>query len=491
MADVQVAARMPSPSSVVLSRDSGDDAAAPLVVDVDSALARQDPLWEALFQLVLHRPRAIPGLLRAALRGRAEFREFSLLEAENLPDALPLVGSVLELITNARKQNREVVFASSADERYASRLAERLSANLKPEGLAPVLCAPAALHVIRERFPVYDYVGSSRSDLPLWTEARQIFVVGRGAVSLSRVRRVRPDLVLLEDVRHPWHAWIRAMRPHQWAKNLLLVLPALAAHLAWTPSAALMLIAGFLAFSFTASAIYVVNDLVDLPHDRVHATKRARPIAAGELSIPGALLLASGLVVAAALVATQLPAGFQAVLAIYLVLTTAYSFALKKEVVLDVICLACLYALRVVAGGELLGISLSRWFLAFSIFVFFSLALIKRVVELHTQNAVDRTVPGRGYSPGDLPVLIALGAAAVGASSLVYCLYIMSPDVILYYTHPDLLWFGLLILLYWQARAWLLAARATMDQDPVVFALRDRASYVTLAAFLFTVWLAA
>lgn len=290
----------------------------------------------------------------------------------------------------------------------------------------------------------------------------------------------------------PVLAWLREIRPHQWAKNLLIFLPAVAAHLQWDREQVTDLLAGFVAFSFLASAVYVVNDLVDLPNDRQHATKRHRPIAAGLISRTQAIIGALLLVGVSVLAALQLPQRFQLTLLVYLVITTAYSFALKRRVLLDVICLAGLYTIRVVAGSTLVDAPLSQWFLAFSIFFFFALALVKRVAELRPLVAEPaQSVAGRGYAAPDLPMLTSLGTGASMASALVYCLYITSTEVTRLYHHPKVLWMGLPLFLYWIARVWLLTARGKMNEDPVVFALRDRMSYLIALGFLVTVWLAA
>jgi 4-hydroxybenzoate polyprenyltransferase len=280
---------------------------------------------------------------------------------------------------------------------------------------------------------------------------------------------------------------LRALRPHQWAKNALLMLPALAAHLPVTLSVLGVLLSGFVAFSLAASAIYVLNDLVDLPHDRCHVRKRRRPFAAGDVPIPVGIAMIAVLGVSSLLLTLPLPRPFLWVLLGYLALTTAYSFSLKRVPAVDVLALATLYTARVVAGAALVSVPLSRWFLAFSVFLFLSLALVKRVVELQGMLGPEgAAIPGRGYVLADIPVLTALGAGATLATALVYCLYITSSEVNRLYSRPDLLWLELPVLLYWQIRVWLLTGRRQMTHDdPVVFALRDRASHVTLAVFLF------
>jgi 4-hydroxybenzoate polyprenyltransferase len=287
-------------------------------------------------------------------------------------------------------------------------------------------------------------------------------------------------------------AWWTALRPHQWTKNALLLLPPLAAHIPWDASAAVRLALGLGGFSCTASAVYLINDLVDRTADRQHPVKRTRPVAAGTLGVRAALWLIAALLAAATALGGTLAVEFQVAMATYFGVALLYSGLLKRKPIIDVLTLAFLYALRVVAGAALFTVALSRWFLAFSVFFFLSLALVKRVVELQRPDVDSRDkLPGRAYRAGDLHLLSSFGIAATVASGLVYCLYITSDDIETLYTRPDLLWPGLLILLYWQARVWLLAERGAMNEDPVVFALRDRTSRFAVLGFLGLLVLAA
>jgi len=290
-------------------------------------------------------------------------------------------------------------------------------------------------------------------------------------------------------------AAIRLLRPHQWTKNLLLVVPALAAHRA-PGDTAVGLLAALVSFSALASGFYIVNDLLDLEHDRAHPTKRRRPLAAGDITPTAAMLLSAALVVGSlALALTLLPTSFAVALGVYATLTVSYSLGLKRVVLLDVLVLATLYTLRVVAGAAAVAVPLSRWFLAFSVFLFLSLALVKRAVELRGMAGgsgrraedVRASAPGRGWWISDLPVLQALGLGSAVASSLVYCLYITSDDVQTLYGRPDVLWLGLPLLLYWLGRVWILVSRDEVADDPVVFALRDPASWSVVVLFALTV----
>lgn len=292
--------------------------------------------------------------------------------------------------------------------------------------------------------------------------------------------------------------WIRLLRPHQWSKNLLVLVPALAAHRSFDGPLLLRLGLAFLLFSLVASAFYVANDLVDLEHDRAHPRKRTRPLASGAVP-PGAAVVVAAALAGGAGVATALllPPAFGLAVLVYAALTLAYSLGLKRAVLVDVLVLAALYTVRVVAGAAAVEVPLSRWFLAFSVFVFLSLALVKRAVELRGlarpggRRADDATpVPGRGWLVSDLPVLRSLGLASAVAGALVYCLYITSEDVLRLYSRPDYLWLGLPLLLYWLGRVWILVARDQVADDPVVFALRDPASYGVAGLLLLSVWLA-
>lgn len=469
------------------------ETAIPLVVDVDGTLLRTDLLWEGLLQVVLRSPRRLPALLRALLRGRAAFKA-SVADASALRvDDLPLEPSALGLIQQARVAGQPIVLASAACATQVSSIAERIGADLALASTATEnLKGVTKLERIRAHFSTFDYVGNESADTPIWAAARHAFAVNPGIRTLRRVRRLGLDLEVLRPRRWPLRALVRSLRPHQWSKNTLLALPAVAAHEFFSREVLLALIAGFAAFSALASAVYILNDLIDLPHDRAHPSKRHRPLASGEMSVPLALKTVAVLVFVSGLVAWQLPLTFQALLISYAILTTAYSLILKQQPILDVITLAGFYTIRLAAGAALVAVSLSRWFLAFSVFFFFSLALVKRVVEMGRRSAEDSSrVPGRGYQVGDIPVLRSLGTTSVMASALVYCLYITGAEVAVLYTQPDLLWIGLPILLYWQSRVWLLAGRDGLHEDPVTFALTDRASQALLLGFLVVVWMAA
>ncbi len=270
------------------------------------------------------------------------------------------------------------------------------------------------------------------------------------------------------------------LRPHQWAKNLLLFLPLLLAHRTNDVSSWAGLLAAFVAFCFTASAIYTVNDLADRESDALHPTKRNRPIPSGRLGVSAAFVLIAALLVASTVVASVwTPVQFITWLVVYVVATTLYSMWLRKVVLVDVLLLGGLYSLRILAGGAAVGVQVSPWLLAFSLFLFTSLAFLKRYCELRdTVEREGRAVSGRGYHVGDAGLVLILGPALGFLAVLVFVLYLNSPEVMRLYAHPLRLWSMVPVMLYWVARMWLLAHRGVMHEDPVLFALRDGGSYV-------------
>lgn len=287
-------------------------------------------------------------------------------------------------------------------------------------------------------------------------------------------------------------ALLRALRPHQWAKNALVFVPLVAAHRLADWPALLAAVLAFAAFSLCASAAYVVNDLLDLDADRAHPRKRHRPFASGALPVSVGRVLAPLLLAGGLVLGLRLPHAFLALLLAYVGLTLAYSLLLKRIAMADVVVLAGLYALRILAGGAAAGVAVSSWLLAFSMFLFFGLAMLKRYTELRPLAAAGGgRAGGRGYEAEDLPLVLAAGVASGYLAVLVLALYINSTASEALYRHHEALWLLLPVLLYWTSRAWLLAVRGRMHDDPVVFALTDRVSLALLIVFAGLVALAA
>ena len=274
---------------------------------------------------------------------------------------------------------------------------------------------------------------------------------------------------------------VRAMRPHQWVKNLLLFVPLVTAHRIGDPLAWGNALQAFLAMCLAVAAIYIANDLLDLEADRAHRSKSRRPFASAELPTWVGVVSIPVLLAAAVLVAWTLPSAFLVWMGAYIATALGYSFCLKRFAVIDVLLLAMLYTVRLIAGAAAIAVPMSTWLLAFSMFFFLSLALLKRFEELDANRRANDAVPVRGYRPSDLELLGVFGIASGYLSVLVMALYTNSREVAVLYSHPGWLWGFSPLLLYWISRMWLHTSRGEMHDDPILFAATDAPSYAVLA----------
>jgi 4-hydroxybenzoate polyprenyltransferase len=306
----------------------------------------------------------------------------------------------------------------------------------------------------------------------------------------SRLVAIDPETEFLSNERPTWHTWARLLRVHQYTKNALVLVPLLTSH-NFTTEAIFSAIVAMISFSLCASGVYILNDLVDLEADRAHPTKQNRPLASGAIPLNYGLFLIPVLIVTALILAASVSLSFLLVLGCYFALTTAYTFFLKRKAVVDVIVLAVLYTMRVIAGGEAIHATVSEWLLGFSMFMFMALALIKRYVELSQRLRLALPDPAnRNYNSSDLPIIGALAAASAFNAITLFSLYLSSDIVHRLYRHPQLLWLICPILLYWSSRALIMAHRDLMHDDPIIFALKDRVSRLTIVAMVAVVLIA-
>lgn len=452
----------------------------PLIVDLDGTLVRTDTLWESLFTLAKERPLDLLGASLALGAGRAAFKARIADLVEPDVTGIPLNAQLIDWLRDQAAAGRQLVLATATDSKIARLIADRVG--LFNEVLASDgqrnLKGPSKAAVLVERFGRggFDYVGDSRADLPVWSAARRAIVVGGTGLAKAAARVVEVERVFAPPPRLP--VLRRALRLHQWAKNVLVFLPLLAAHQVSDGPSLVAAALSFLAFGLTASAVYLLNDLLDLGADRRHPTKCRRPFAAGDLPLAWGLLLTPLLLLGATAISLLwLPPAFGSVLAGYFLLTSAYSLDFKRRPILDVMTLASLYTIRVIAGGAAVNIWPSFWLLALSLFVFLSLALVKRYAELDgLRQRGELTSVGRGWHVDDLHLVGSLGAASGIAAVLVLALYIDSETARRLYQLPEALWLLTPIVLYWVSHIWFKTHRGEMHEDPVVFAFRDRVS---------------
>ena len=460
----------------------------PLCVDLDGTLVRSDLLLESLWSLLRRRPLFVLWLPWWWARGRARLKHEIAQRASVDVTLLPYREELLMRLRAERSRGRRIVLATASDRLLADSVARHLGVfdetiasdgevNLK--GLAK---RDALITRFGERG--FDYVGDARADRVVWSSSRESWLVGVSPRIAARLRSANEGVRVVAPAEGQASALFRALRLHQWVKNLLLFVPLVTSHKVFDLPALGRTATGFLAFGLVASGVYLLNDLLDLEHDRRHESKRRRSLASGQLSLAAGAGFIPVLLLAGFVVAWTVSPALVAVQGLYLVTTTAYSFALKRVVMLDVLVLALLYTLRIFAGCITADVVASKWLLIFSIFLFLSLALIKRLIELqglrNGHAPLDGT--GRGYRPEDLEILASLGAASGYIAVVVLALFVSSDDVTKLYAHPSYLWATCPLLLFWVSRIWLLAHRGEVHSDPIVFAIRDRVSYAVAFA---------
>ena len=456
--------------------------ARPLVVDLDGTLVRTDLLIETAISGLVRDPLSLFRSWGTLMHGRAAFKH--RLAAQSVLDvaSLPYDEAVLTRIRNATSVGRPVFLASGSDQRLVKAVADHLGifAGWFASDKMNNLTGPAKAQCLAAEFGDrgFDYIGNENADLPVWERAAEVIAIRPSVGVLRQLARNGRQVEQLHSQPPTWRSWARLFRIHQYAKNALVFVPLILAH-QFSAEQIIASVLAAVAFSLCASSVYIINDLADLHADRNHPTKHRRPLASGEIPLLHAIVAAPILFVASALLALLVSGAFLGFIFGYLALTTAYSFVLKRKMLIDVIALALLYVARLVAGAVAVQVFLSEWLLAFSMFIFMSLALIKRYVELAVRMDARLADPeNRNYKLGDLEIVAALAAAAGFNAVTVFALYISSDSVRPLYRHPQVLWLICPVLLYWISRALMLAHRRHLDDDPIVFALRDRNSLI-------------
>ena len=460
----------------------GEDVA--LVVDLDRTLITGDVAMEACVTIAKGGFLALLGLLWLRLRGRARLKAVLARRLPVDPARLVYRAQVLNLIADARRQRRRILLASAAHHRNAHRVAAHL-------GLFDAVIASDAGHnrkgsakldAIRSALDdaPFDYVGDCAADRVIWHAARVAYTVD-AETGCARQER------LVDKCSFP-HALLKAARPHQWAKNALVFVPLASSGLMTDLHAVTASLLAFAAMSLIASSVYLLNDLLDIEADRLHPKKRNRPLASGALSVPSALVACGVAAMGGLALAWTLGLPTFAAMTTYFALTVAYSMRLKAAMIADVLTLACLYTIRIVAGAAAIAVPVSSWLLLFSVFFFLSLGYLKRYIELRSSpRERHELLSGRGYMRSDTDIVAISGLAAGMVSVLVLVLFAEAMGKTGAYATPQLLWALPIPLLYWLNRVWMMGRRGQVDSDPVAFAITDRKSIATgaLLALIF------
>ena len=460
----------------------------PLCVDLDGTLVLTDTIQEAALLAVKRRP----GILFQApfwlLHGREVFK--NRLTERAVPDAalLPYREELLDWLKE-QAALRPLYLVTGSDQRVA----DAVAANVAPlfsaawgSNATRNLSGSGKARFLVERFGAkgFDYAGNASVDLKVWKEARQAVVAGAPASLVAEVRKRFEGAVVFPSARPSLASLARSIRVQQWAKNILVFTVLFAAHQLFDIGLWLKALTAFMALSLMASAIYVINDLLDLEADRKHPQKRKRPFASGRVPAAWGVAMIAPLLAGAAVLAAQLPPAAQLIVGIYPVISVAYSFYLKRQRLVDVFTLSLLSTIRVLLGAAATGILCSQWLMGFCSFFFLSLAFSKRASELiNLQQRHGTSATGRAYFVWDLAAIQAAGIASGFTAGIVLTLYMQSREVHQLYARPEWLWVIAIGTVYWLVRVWLIASRGALDEDPVLFAIRDRSSYLLCGLF--------
>jgi 4-hydroxybenzoate polyprenyltransferase len=461
-----------------------------IAVDLDGTVTLTDTLHESILSMIRNAPRFLFFLPFWLLKGitflKLKVAENSALDVKTLPYNLPFIHWLKEQKTSGKK----IILCTASNELVANKVSNHLGFfdDVIASDVNTNLKGKNKRYALEKRFgnKGYDYAGNSSTDIEVWAGANHAIVVNASSSVHTKAIQVTSVSHTFESERVRIFDWYKALRVHQWLKNLLLFVPALAAHQLDSIQSFNNLLIAFISFSLCASSVYITNDLLDLESDRVHPRKRYRPFASAKLSIFVGMTLFPILIFFSISLAMMVGKEFLVVLLIYLILTVAYTLILKRIMLVDCLILASLYTIRIIAGGSAASLPLSFWLLAFSVFIFLSLALVKRYAELIVQAGVGKSaVNGRGYKVSDAPLLQIFGVSSGYISALVIALYMQSEDMLSLYTRPLSIWFVLPIILFWVSRVWLKAARGEMHDDPIVFASKDKASLFVAALLIF------
>lgn len=458
-----------------------------ILIDLDGTLVATDTLWESLVLFFKKNPFNLFLMLLWVIKGKSVLKE--KISETVIPDVrtLPYRTHILKKLKEHAAAGKKVILATGANYRIAESVAAHIG--LFDKVLATNGQINLTGHNKREEIIKlcdgngYEYWGDSSVDIPIWENARSGIAVNPSGALVKRLKTMENVTILKDEKKKSaFWIWIKALRIHQWSKNMLIFLPLVMAHAYSETGKVFAAALAFLVFSLCASSVYLINDLFDLKNDRKHPVKKHRPLASGQLAIPKALMAAPVLLVIAFSISLfYLPHIFTVILTLYFLTTSVYSFLLKKLPVVDVLLLSGLYTTRILAGSGATAIPVSSWLLAFSIFFFLGLAFMKRYTELMRMEGKKNLLVGRGYTYKDTPFVGIFGITCSLLSIMVFVLYLNSVHVLVQYQYPIILWLIVPLLCLWIMRMWLFAYRRQLNDDPVVFTIKDKTSLLICA----------
>ena len=464
--------------------DADDLSLLPLAIDLDGTLVRTDTLHEAFLAIVRHAAHALPEIALALRDGKAAFKRSVAMHAPALdPTLLPYNEDLLAWLRAEHARGRRIGLFTASDQSVADAVAGHVGifeVAVGSDGQTNLSGERKLLAIRRQFGEAFVYAGDNPVDQPIFAMSSRVILVGPVEALQAKLPPAKDLEASFPTSRGSLQDWARALRPRHWAKNSLVFVPPVFAAHSLDVFVVLQILLLFVAMGILASATYLVNDLFDLSADRNHPRKRFRPFAAGRLQARDGLAVALAMIFLALVAGLMLPGAALAVLVAYLVTTLTYSFWLKRVAMVDVVVLAGLFTLRVLAGSTVLSSPVSPWLLGLSMLFFLGLAMIKRYAELdRIMRAGANELKARGYSVRDLPLLLAAGMASGMASTVLLAIYLINeqyPREV--YANPVALWGMFPILVLFLLRNWHLTVHGRMDEDPVIFALRDRVSLI-------------
>ncbi|MET0981098.1 MAG: UbiA family prenyltransferase [Telluria sp.] len=460
----------------------------PIVVDLDGTLIHTDMLHESALWMLRDQPLNVLRMPGWLMKGKATLKQELAGRSDFNAASLPYNHHLIAWLEQQRADGRRLILCTASDRSIANAIAGHLGLFdevMASDGAVNLAGANKAQELER-RFGEggFDYVGNSHADLKVWARARRAIVVNASGRLLRKAGEHCEVEQVFPKAQLGLRALAKVLRVHQWMKNLLLFIPLMAGHQFGNIDPWLALVLAFVSFSLCASTVYIANDLLDLESDRLHPRKRARPFASGLVPAWMGVVLAPVLLAVSLVLGAYVGGNFLPWLLFYFFVTCVYSWSLKRVILVDCLTLAMLYTLRIVAGAAAADITLSFWLLAFSVFLFLSLAFVKRYAELQAQILAGKTTAhGRGYLTSDAPLVQMLGITSGYAAVVVLSLYLNSDTVLMLYRMPEVVWGAVPVILFWVSWIWMRAHRGQMHDDPLVFAVKDRASLAAGLAF--------